>query len=1115
MKIQCDEKEKRNRIVSQVNRNMFVEAGAGAGKTTLIKDRIINQLKSGMRPEEIVVITFTNAATQELRSRIINAALEEERKTDLPKKQVENLRLAVENIDRMQISTIHSFCSRILKERSLDVGMPMDIDLIKASDYERLKKESFVRWAEGLRESDWDLLLKKDIDRKKAVDRLENLTGRLIGVDDEQIGRIKMALPPIETKQWDKEASDFVQEFIKEILRLAGEAYESQYTSLDQIKHRLLKIGKDILAAIGKNDNESIVKTVLKIGESEKILKAPTQDHFKQLAKAQKEKNKDSASDAEAEKNKPDPKAKVQNAENILKGINDFLNRKRGYLEELLGRNERTFYDNYIEYAKKARAYFYNYIGPEVLTNDTLIWNARKLLEESKESQRYFSGKFKCIYVDEYQDTDHVQDAFIRLLAEDPDQQGALRDGALFIVGDPKQSIYRFRGAEPEVYFRTKSYFEGLENADVIELQDNYRSSSSIVDWVNAQFQNKAITPGQAYVPMKANKFVPSGLVDDKTLDGIYYLNSITDKKQNMDPGQDAEIVAKLIWNLVNEEHYLIEDGTKRRIGYSDILILCMWTGDAPYYVEKFRQYGIPVLLNHIKFTVGTEWYMKAFCRIYQYLIFRYDKRNSAAARESLVALGMEMESAERTLKELAEKTGNLSPVGLLYFLEANWKLLIPQNSDCSEGIRQKVQARITQMVGNIVSSTNGSSHEIKKALSEYLNSSIEHELVLEEDVDAVRFINLHKAKGLEGNIVIWADRFENMIFKKDEYRSADAYYPSVRENDKVVWCAYNYAKEVEKEAEQSHKAETIRLEYVAVTRAKSACIFMDAYGDEKKEVLFGEGYTTENAKSITDMIDWENVPTQTTPASSPEKIHVVSARCARADLSGALYESVSPSDLERSAGGKKKEDWTPGQHSRPVGAVFGTTMHRAFELLIGRCLHTGKDSSPCNDEALVRSCYVQAIQENISDIPAEQAADYEDALSGMIKELSAWWKQLQTGAQLEECYQELPFSYFDKTDNKTVWNHGFADLVLKMTNGEYLIIDYKSDSDEGYESEESFVNGLRKKYGPQIEAYKDAVETLFLVPREKIKARLIWFTQKEDNTYQCKETEIQTEISP
>ncbi len=1115
MKIQCDEKEKRNRIVSQVNRNMFVEAGAGAGKTTLIKDRIINQLKSGMRPEEIAVITFTNAATQELRSRIINAALEEERKTDLPKEQVENLRRAVENIDRMQISTIHSFCNRILKERSLDVGMPMDIDLIKAGDYERLKKESFVRWAEGLKEPDWDLLLRKDVDRKKAVDALEDLTDRLIGIDDEQIGRIKMGLPPIETEQWDKEASDFVQEFIKEILRLAGEAYESQYTGLDQIKDRLLKKGEIILDAIGENDNGSIVKIALEIGESEKILRSPTQQYFKDLAKSQEEKTKDLVSDADAMKNKPDPKTKVQNAENILKGINDFLNRKRGDLEELLGRKENSFYSNYIEYAKKARAYFYNYIGPEVLTNDILIRNTKKLLEQSRESRRYFSGKFKCIYVDEYQDTDHVQEAFIRLLAEDPDQQGTLRDGALFIVGDPKQSIYRFRGAEPEVYFRTKSYFEGLENADIIELQDNYRSNSSIVDWVNVQFQNKAITPGQAYVPMKANKFVPSELVDDKTLDGVYYLTSLTDRQEKSEvDNQDAWIVAKLIWDLVNNEYYLVEDGRKRRIRYSDILLLCMWTKNASYYVEQFRQCGIPLSLD-MKFAVGTEWYMKAFCRIYQYLACRYDKRNSAAARESLVALGMEMESAEQTLKELAEKAGALSPVGLLYFLEANWKLLIPKDSDCDEGMRRKVQARIAQMIGNIVSSTNGSSHEIKKALSEYLDSSIEHELVLEEDIDAVRFMNLHKAKGLEGNIVIWANRVESMNYQKDEHRSADAYYPSVRVNGNIVWCAYDHAKGVEKEAEESDKAETIRLEYVAVTRAKCACIFMDTYESAKKKVLFGEGYTTENAKSIVDMIDWKKFPPQMPPAAASEESHVVSARCVRADLSGALYESVSPSDLERSAGGKKKEDWTPGQHSRPVGAVFGTTMHRAFELLIGRCLHTGKDSSPCNDEALVRSCYVQAIQENSSDIPAEQAADYEEALSGMIKELSAWWKQLQTGAQLEECYQELPFSYFDKTDGKTVWNHGFADLVLKMTNGEYLIIDYKSDSDEGYESEESFVSGLRKKYGPQIEAYKDAVETLFLVPREKIKARLIWFTQKEDNTYQCKETEIQTEISP
>ena len=77
------------------------------------------------------------------------------------------------------------------------------------------------------------------------------------------------------------------------------------------------------------------------------------------------------------------------------------------------------------------------------------------------------------------------------MLAEKPGEAGTLRDGALFVVGDPKQSIYMFRGAEPEVYFQTKKWMKPFDNAYVLELSNNYRSVDDIVKWVDDNFSTK------------------------------------------------------------------------------------------------------------------------------------------------------------------------------------------------------------------------------------------------------------------------------------------------------------------------------------------------------------------------------------------------------------------------------------------------------------------------------------------------------------------------------------------------------------------------------------------------------------------------------------------------
>ena len=156
--------------------------------------------------------------------------------------------------------------------------------------------------------------------------------------------------------------------------------------------------------------------------------------------------------------------------------------------------------------------------------------------------------RYEHFLLDEFQDTDHIQEEFIWKLAACDEDEMQLRDGALFLVGDPKQSIYRFRGAEPEVYFKAKDKMANLTNASVYCLDYNFRSNEKIISWVNREFMGRNICTG-GYRAMVHRKALPLQ-VDTKALAGVYYYKNPKDSSTNM--AEDANKLVNLIYKARN-----------------------------------------------------------------------------------------------------------------------------------------------------------------------------------------------------------------------------------------------------------------------------------------------------------------------------------------------------------------------------------------------------------------------------------------------------------------------------------------------------------------------------------------------------------------------------------
>ncbi len=1078
------EKEKRDLIIQTLDKNLSVEAGAGAGKTTLIVSRIIRQLGAGIRPSEIVAITFTNAATRELKGRILTE-LEKaasENATGISEKERQCLRDALPELDQMQVSTIHSFCYRILSEKMFDAALPFGFRLMEESEREEIRNRYFDLWAEKLQESDWEELLRAGKYRSNVIEKLRFLIAQLDSVPQDM--NVKIALPDITETEAKQTLQPILDQMKQMTVSLVNTAKKKSYTDFLAIDPSdLTKYGKEVQAAVKEDSQYQICKVLLQKTTTKSFL----------------------------------VNSGVQAVKDEDQKIKAYIEANRDVIERVKARYENPLYRPYTEYAKKALEDIRDKTPAGLLTNDALIEKTKTLIASSPEIRGFFASKFKCIYVDEYQDTDHLQDDLIRLLASDPKNSGQLRNGALFVVGDPKQSIYRFRGAEPEVYFQTKEFMEGLENAYVLELSDNYRSNDAIISWVNQKFQNKNITDGHPYIPMNqvnclgqnAHQNVSQN-APKKEIFGVYrYLSpeAALDKK-NIQNDRDA--LSKLILSLTDSSKgYRIPEFDSdhrvsyRSIRYSDFLVLCMNMSGMQEYADCFHQYGIPVIMDS-KSDVSRIREMQVFLRLYGYLASPYDRAFWIGALEALEVTGAgDRSKNEQLLKAIAGATKEMSAYGCVRYLMDRPELFFQKGKALEEYRLLDIQKKLIQMTEQIEAQTYGNRRALYDAMRDFLTRKMEHELIPERDPDAVRFMNLHKAKGLEGNIVIWTNRTENRGFRNSPIRQGKDFYPTVeyKKNGQPIaeWMAYGGERKLIDQAINEEACETVRLEYVAATRAKQALIFMDRYNSGDGN-LFTKDFDLNSCQLVSAYIANQ----QSAQGNSQEEKLQPKGRTEKVETQ-PVFSSESPSDYEKESVRKKAdaaEVPIPENEAmkRPVGAVFGTVMHRVFELTVQRW-----DYDPAlmeiAPEGVMDATIRQAVNENLSDIPEEEISTYEAFLREVLTTFGRWFSNWETKKQAETFYTELPFSYLKEgkePQDPPVWMHGEADLVIKLKDETFFIIDYKSDNDAGYSDEAAFTDGLKWKYSPQIAAYREAVSRVFGVSADCIGAALLSFSQKE-----------------
>ncbi len=441
----------RDRVVRDFDTTFLLEAGAGTGKTTVLVSRVLALVRAGRATlDRIVAITFTEKAAGELKLRL-REGIEEALEHAKDEGERERLRTAATDLERAPVSTIHAFAQALLKERPFEAGLDPGFQVAAEIAGERVLDDAWDAWFDArMAEADEALLraltlgLKIEDLRKAAV---------AMAAQRDVLGQ-PVARPPFDAES----LRDRLREAVATLEPLKSRCTSTEDDAYQQIE-RLAAFRERAERADGL------------------ALERLSRELFVNAHKGQqgnwnpREACKDAKAELKALKEAQERYERDSNAD-LAWALRDRL---------------RGFLDGY-EALKRERA---------LVDFADLLLKARDVLTHEVAVRRYFQRRFDFVLVDEFQDTDPLQAQIAFLLAEDPKAEPAakgwrdvrLAPGKLFVVGDPKQSIYRFRRADIAIYEEVKRCIEA-NGGEVLPLTANFRTVPSVLAFVNERFDH-------------------------------------------------------------------------------------------------------------------------------------------------------------------------------------------------------------------------------------------------------------------------------------------------------------------------------------------------------------------------------------------------------------------------------------------------------------------------------------------------------------------------------------------------------------------------------------------------------------------------------------------------
>ncbi len=1072
------------------DRNVVVIAGAGTGKTTILVNRILNLLMREPDPltmTEIVALTFTNKAATEMKQRLRRKLGKVVEQSDNEKTSIfraryhlstdqvqERARAALEQLEKAQIGTLHSFAAHILRLHPLESGVDPSFQEDDGARFRELFTSRWDRWlddelaAGGLHHDQWRAVL-----AGTSLDELRDFAAMLAGelVDlDELEGQCRGDAPAGPPRDWLSAVSTKAAHLLAEHDRPKRRKAEEMLAAAARCLSLVVTEGFKGVAHLTPDERSVLEKD---------IGKAPAgweDDDFSEVKRLVSLAQKLSAVD----------QAYMLGAVRLL----------RPFLDEV----RRAFH------------------ASGWISFDGLLAKAKALLRDHPSVRARIKNSYRAILVDEFQDTDPVQYEIILYLAERTGscrtnwQDLDLEPGKLFIVGDPKQSIYAFRRADIEAFERVVEKIRDGGGA-VYSLVTNFRSDAAVLDMVNSLF-DRLFEPEPHIQPANEPLTVRPNRKPEVSTAGVQ-LRLVTpeEDEEEFDAAAatraEAEALARWLKEDLLTGTTVVDRGRSGPLQPGHIALIFRKLTQAQEYLDALRRHEIAYvtdgekhfyrrqeiidLVNLLRVidnpqdTIALVGLLRSplggipdgdLVTLRRLDCMDYERRERLTEWKNPLAASLrQLYDALAELRRLAPLLPVPDAIDLIYerlpildFAAASLHgeqavANLLKARDMAEAVADRPHLTLSGFVDLMIQRLEEQPEEAESALSE-------------ETLDAVRILTIHKAKGLEFPVVILPGLHQG---SRNPAQSPVVHHDwSSRCYGLTLGRRMNFgALPVEAKMAAREEAEQRRLLYVGMTRARDLLVFsggltakpardsvlsllQDTIGEESASqssstIEIGTGRMTRVIITTSVASRRSRVMKQTKAVPIPVLTPILSRREARQDRWSQLR--ATPRQLTPS---KLAEDQN---YEGERGAIIGQVA--TIARLVGTCAHAllerwdfagnGQDLSLLIDRVCRQ--YASPEQTNLRETVADELAAM---FASFI--VSEPYRTLQRATILG---REVPF-VMPWGDGQIM--EGVIDVIYRLDE-RIWIADYKTDRIAGGELETRAAH-----YRPQATVYTTAV---------------------------------------
>ena len=990
--------------------NIIVSAGAGSGKTAVLTERVLEKVKKGISVDNLLILTFTKMAAKEMKERIGDKLKKEGLTSELAK------------LDTADITTFDAYALSVVKKYHYYLNVSKDINIIDGSVitlYKRkILKDIFEELYEENNHEFIDFIQEYCIkDDKDIFEFILNINSKL----DLKTNKREYLDNYINTVYDEVKIDNDIDNYIKVILKLISNINDYlEYIDDDDYLAKLYDVLSPLLSAKSYDDIKSNISIKLPILRGASDITREYRDKIKStIDEIKKLTTYDSYDD-------------------IKRGILSTKGNAKVIIDIIKKLDDITY-----NYKVKYNSYEYSDISALAI----------KLVRDNKEIREEIKNNLNEILIDEYQDTNDVQEEFISYIS----------NNNVYMVGDIKQSIYRFRNANPYIFKNKYDTYSNNIGGIKIDLNKNFRSREEVINNINLLFDRIMDNDIGGADYSLSHRMIYGNLMykgdgdnkEDNNFSVYNYLNDTTFKNNEV----EAFIIADDIKNKINSGYRAFGKDTNgvRKIKYSDFAILLDSSKSFDLYKKILEYNGIPTsIVKSVNLTDGEV--VLVIKNIISFIIKINDNKIDNEFKKLFISIGRSFlfntddnvlfdyflnnnfkdSDIYKISYNITKRLDTISLEEIIDLIVDNFdfynKLFLLGDYNANILRIQKLK-EITNSLINL----DYDIYDYQKYLDDIISNNLKLEYsVNDNSTDTVKIMTIHASKGLEFGVCYYGELY-NRFNNSDaisKYSYDNKYGIILPYKDKFLYNTI-YHNLSYRDYVMENISERIRLFYVALTRAKEKMIFILPSN------------TKENNKSIGDIIDNSIRGKYNSFASIMYSLE---------SITKDYYKNIDINDINLSKDYNMISNNNYKEHLKLINDKIEVNTTCIPSSIKENKTFSKKDIHIVTKEEEDKLLYGRLIHELF------ECTDFNnlDNLSDNNKKIIERFLE-KVDISHANIYKEYEFIY--EEDNTTY--HGIIDLMLEYQDN-IKIIDYK------------LKNINDEAYIKQLNGYKDYIEKLF-----------------------------------